>query len=285
MSFLISVNQLYKMKKLTTNRFLSKLFLIGMNYFCGKEEAKNYSLYRPYIHPQVIQIIKSTLHLKKPIENALDIGCGTGQSSIALLEIAKNVMGIDVSEDMIANAQKHEKVKYIQAPAEDIPLPNNTFDIITVGLSFHWFDRSKFLPEACRLLKPNGWLIIYNNFFSGAMRENEDFKKWFTTNYISKFPTPPRDNQPLENEELNRYGFVFDQQNEYEEYITYDLNQLVGYITTMTNTVATLKEGKMAIEEVISWLMTSIKPFFKERNECTFLYQGSIEFLKKIRSL
>jgi ubiquinone/menaquinone biosynthesis C-methylase UbiE len=253
-----------------------------MIYFRGKEEAKSYSLYRPYIHPQVIQIIKSTLQLKKPIENVLDVGCGTGQSSIALLEIAEKITGIDISEEMIANAQKHERVKYIQAPTEDIPLPDSAFDMITAGLSFHWFDRIKFLTEAHRLLRSNGWLIIYNNFFSGIMKENVDFKKWFTTHYISKFPTPARDCRSLEDSELRLYGFVFDKQMEYKEDIIYNPDQLVGYITTMTNTVAALKEGKMTLEEAVSWLASSIKPFFKERDECTFLYQGWIKFLKKI---
>jgi ubiquinone/menaquinone biosynthesis C-methylase UbiE len=266
---------------LTTNWFLSKLVSNSMIYFKGKEETRRYSLYRPYIHPQVINIIKLTLQIKKLIKNVLDVGCGTGQSTIALLEIAEKVTGIDISEDMIAIAQKHERVKYMQAPAEDIPLPDSTFDTITVGLSFHWFDRSKFLPEAHRLLKPAGWLILYDNFFSGIMRENAEFKNWLTTEYTSKFPTPPRDSRSYEDKESSQYGFVFDKQKEYEEDITYNLDQLVGYITTMTNTIAVLKEGNIAFEEVVSWLVSSIKPFFKERNECTFLYRGWIKFLKK----
>ncbi len=252
-----------------------------MIYFNGKEEAKRYALYRPYIHPQVIQIIKSTSQLKKPIKNVLDVGCGTGQSSIALLELATNVTGIDISEDMIENAQKHERVKYLYAPAEDIPLPDSGFDMIAVGLSFHWFDRSKFLSEAHRLLRSNEWLIIYNNFFSGIMRENEEFHKWLETEYISKFPTPQRDERPLENGELRQYGFVFDKQENYEEDVTYGPSQLVGYITTMTNTLAALKEGKMTLEEIDNWLISSIEPFFKGRNKCTFLYQGWIKFIKK----
>lgn len=253
-----------------------------MTYFSGKDEAKRYSLYRPYIHPQVIQIIKSKLTLRKPVGDVLDVGCGTGQSAIALTEVAERITGIDISEDMISQAQRHEKVRYLQAPAEQIPLPDMTFDMITVGLSFHWFDRSKFLPEAHRLLKSPGWLVVYDNFFSGIMRENTEFENWLNDEFIAKFPTPPRDRRPLEGDELRQYGFVLDQSEDYEEDVTYNLKQLVGYIATMTNTVASLREGRMTMDEIVQWLVSSLEPFFKGRRRCAFLHRGWIKFLKKL---
>lgn len=253
-----------------------------MIYFSGKSEAKRYSLYRPDIHPQVIQIIKSRLTLKKPVGNVLDVGCGTGQSAIALTEIAERVTGIDISEDMISQAQRHEKVVYLQAPAENIPLPDMTFDMVTVGLSFHWFDRGKFLGEAYRVLKSPGWLVIYDNFFSGVMRGNTEFEHWLRDKFIAQFPAPPRDRRPLKDDELGQYGFILEQSENYEEDVTYNLEQLVGYLTTMTNIVAVLKEGRMTIDETVQWLMSSMEPFFKGRRECAFLHRGWIKFLKKM---
>lgn len=253
-----------------------------MIYFSGKDEAKRYSLYRPYIHPQVIQIIKSKLTLRKPIGDILDVGCGTGQSTIALTEIAERVTGIDISEDMISQAERHEKVKYLQAPAENIPLHNMSFDMVTVGLSFHWLDRRRFLPEAHRLLKSPGWLVIYDNFFSGVMRENPEFENWLKDEFIVRFPTPPRDRRPLKDDKLRQYGFVVDQSENYQEDVTYTLEQLVGYMTTMTNTVAILKEGRVTMAETVQWLMSSLEPFFRGQRACTFSHRGWIKFLKKL---
>ncbi len=253
-----------------------------MIYFSGKDEAKRYSLYRPYIHPQVIQIIKSKLALRKPVGDILDVCCGTGQSTIALTEIAERVFGIDISEDMISQVKSHEKVKYLQAAAEDIPLQDMTFDMVTVGLSFHWLVRSRFLPEAHRLLKSPGWLVIYDNFFSGIMRENPEFENWIKDEFIVRFPTPPRDRRPLRDDKLRQYGFIIERSEDYEEDVTYTLEQLVGYMTTMTNIVAVLKQSRVTMAETVQWLVSSLEPFFKGLRECTFSHRGWIKFLKKL---
>ena len=251
-------------------------------YFNGKDSAKRYALYRPNIHPKVIQIIKSNIKSEKPIRYALDVGCGTGQSAIALKALAEKVIAIDISPDMISQAPRSEQVEYICAAAEAIPLRNAIFHLISVGLSLHWFERGKFMTEAVRLIKPRGLLVIYDNFFSGVMRENDEFQKWFRGTFMRKFPTPPRDCRPLEDKKLRRYGFGLEKEVDYEENITYNLDQLVGYVTTMTNTVAALKKGIVELDVVLDWLESSIRPFFIGQDKCTILHRGWIKFLKKL---
>jgi predicted TPR repeat methyltransferase len=68
-----------------------------MNYFNAKTAAERYSKGRPDFHSNTIKHIKDYLHLDKKLNNALDIACGTGLSTKALLEIATNVYGTDTS--------------------------------------------------------------------------------------------------------------------------------------------------------------------------------------------
>jgi ubiquinone/menaquinone biosynthesis C-methylase UbiE len=59
-----------------------------MNFFVYKSVAERYAKYRAYFHPLVIEKIKAYLQLQSPVGFALDVGCGSGQSTIALKEIA-----------------------------------------------------------------------------------------------------------------------------------------------------------------------------------------------------
>src|SRR6185503_5916696 len=59
-----------------------------MNYFNTKAAAERYSTGRPDFHRTTIKHIKDFLRLETKLDRALDIACGTGLSTKALLEIA-----------------------------------------------------------------------------------------------------------------------------------------------------------------------------------------------------
>ena len=60
---------------------------------------------------------------------ALDVGCGTGQSTVVLAEIAERIIGIDPSADMLRAATPHPKVEYREAAAEHTPFSDGQFDL------------------------------------------------------------------------------------------------------------------------------------------------------------
>ncbi len=153
-------------------------FGLAMSYFAHRTAAERYARSRPYFHPLVIDMIRERLALAAPVGRALDVACGTGQSAVALRAIAAAVVGTDVSRPMLAAAPRAAGLRYVVAAAEALPLAEGVFDLLTVALAFHWFERERFLAEARRVLRPEGWLVIYNNGFSGTMRENADFARW-----------------------------------------------------------------------------------------------------------
>ncbi len=70
---------------------------------------------------------------------------------------------------MLAQAEPTLNVAYACSSAERLPFLDASFDLLTVALAFHWFDRDPFLTEARRVLSPNGWLVIYDNAFLAVM--------------------------------------------------------------------------------------------------------------------
>lgn len=55
-----------------------------MNPFVHATAAQRYAKARPYYHPAVMECVMAYLKLGMPVERALDVACGTGQSCRAL---------------------------------------------------------------------------------------------------------------------------------------------------------------------------------------------------------
>ena len=70
----------------------------------------------------------------------LDIGCGMGQHARQYADMgAKSVLGIDISEKMLAYAQAHnggENITYRRMAMEDLDAIDGRFDLVTSSLAF-----------------------------------------------------------------------------------------------------------------------------------------------------
>lgn len=45
-------------------------------------------------------------------------------------------------------------------PAEELPFPDGSVDLLTAASAAHWFDTERFLKEAARVLKPHGCIAL-----------------------------------------------------------------------------------------------------------------------------
>jgi|SRR5215207_5827073 len=93
-----------------------------LSYFESRNSAERYARSRPYFHLLVIKKIGDFLKLHEPVPWALDVACGTGQSPLALKEVASQVVGTDTSREMLDRAPREPGVQYVEASAEDLPL-------------------------------------------------------------------------------------------------------------------------------------------------------------------
>jgi ubiquinone/menaquinone biosynthesis C-methylase UbiE len=251
-----------------------------MNYFAYASAAMRYASSRPYFHSVVIDRIKAHLKLEQLLARALDVACGTGQSSLALKTICQNVTGVDVSPEMLEFARQNPGIEFLESGAENLPFEDSSFDLLTVSNAFHWFDRSQFLSEAYRVLKPNAWLIVYYNEWCCNMLENpEAFKAWSDVHF-KRYPAPPRDNKPMTETEASSYWFRFDPIETYQNAVVFSLGSCVNYLSTQSNMIAKVEQGTLDLEDALNQIRTELEPIFPG-DYATFGFSGWIWYLQK----
>jgi ubiquinone/menaquinone biosynthesis C-methylase UbiE len=114
----------------------------------------------------------------------LDLGTGPGIMALPLAERGAYVIGTDISENQIVAARERaaaaglgDRCTFEVARAEETGLPSASFDVITSGQSWHWFDHEKALAECTRLLAPGGYLVIAHYSYlpqhSALVRDSE----------------------------------------------------------------------------------------------------------------
>jgi len=101
----------------------------------------------------------------KPADRVLDLGTGTGTVARGLAKRGCTVTGLDRSRALLEQAEALDReagveIHYVLATAEDTGLPAYTFDAVTAGQCWHWFDRPRAALEARRLLAHGGRLVI-----------------------------------------------------------------------------------------------------------------------------
>jgi ubiquinone/menaquinone biosynthesis C-methylase UbiE len=254
-----------------------------MNYFDQDQAAERYAAGRPYFHSNTIEYVKRFLHLDGPLENALDVACGTGLSTKALLSVAENVYGTDMSTDMLRHVPNQEEITYSIAPADKQPFEDGTFDLLTVCSAVHWFDIDKFLKEANRVLKQRRWLVVYENLFIAEMDDDPNFQEWFRYEYMGRFPSPPRNNKyDWGAANIKRKGFTLLGEDTFRNPVEFTREKLILYFTTQTNIIKPLSTGMETLENTTAWLNEQLLPFFPEPTTVRRIhYWNWVKYLEK----
>jgi|SRR3989344_92509 len=131
--------------------------------------SKTYDGIRPTIPDQIIDDLFSHLPHQPRI---LDVGCGTGIITRQLAKQGVTIVGTDIDARMIEEAKQYlEKIDYLTAPTEKLPLPDSTFDAVTAFSAFHWFANAQALAEIKRVLKNSEYLFIANRNQTGNLRK------------------------------------------------------------------------------------------------------------------
>lgn len=103
-------------------------------------------------------------HGLKPGMQLLDVACGTGLVATAAAEIlggAAAITCLDPSAGMLEVARRKLDATFIQAGAEQIPLPDDSFDFLTVGYALrHFGDLEATFAEFRRVLRPGGRVLL-----------------------------------------------------------------------------------------------------------------------------
>lgn len=118
--------------------------------------ADVYDQARPSVPAFVPEIIARYLN-RRP-DTVVDLGCGTGLSSLVWEGRCRRAIGIEPSGDMLREAVKKttDTLSFIRAFAGDTTLERETADAVVCSQSFHWMEPAETLREIDRILKPGG---------------------------------------------------------------------------------------------------------------------------------
>jgi len=103
-------------------------------------------------------------HGLRPTHHLLDAASGTGLVAVEaarILGTAENITCLDPSEGMMAVARSKLAARFVIGRAERIPLPDDSFDFLTMGYALrHVTSLEETFREYRRVLKPGGKLLI-----------------------------------------------------------------------------------------------------------------------------
>ena len=135
-------------------------------------------------------------------EVLMDGGCGSGRLTAELLEAlsAGRVVGVDLSENMLAAAREHLRPKFgsrVQLVAADLEyLPfEQAFDGIFSTAAFHWVpDQKQLFLSLLHALRPGGWLRAQCGGGSNLARLRQRMDALAATRrfaaWLADFPSP-----------------------------------------------------------------------------------------------
>jgi ubiquinone/menaquinone biosynthesis C-methylase UbiE len=138
-------------------------------------EAAHYDQVRPSPPTVLVDILTQLIHNSQPTL-VVDLGSGTGLSTMMWGERAQRVIGIEPNADMrsqaVRNAAKHPHAKHIafqEGISHQTGLPDGSVDIVTCSQSFHWMEPTSTLAEVARILRLGGFFAVYDYSWPPAL--------------------------------------------------------------------------------------------------------------------
>lgn len=164
-----------------------------MNAFATPAMALGYAQSRPPVHPVVIEKVARQLGAGGRVECALDVGCGAGISTRPLTGIADRVLGLEPAVSMLPYAPQVAPGAWFAAgEAERLPVRSGSVDMITAAGSLNYADIDAFLPEAARVLRGAGTLVVYDFSQGRSFVDSPALDAWFAE-FQRRYPPPVGD--------------------------------------------------------------------------------------------
>lgn len=196
----------------------------------------------------------------------LDIGCGPGNLAIGFAPFVGNCTAIDPESQMLQAARKAASeagvnVTFLQTRLEDLPLPNNAFDFVTIGRALHWLDRDTALPLLERILPVGGQLAI-----CGSTGSKSPANEWFESYKRVRNAWSNEDNEARYKIDMDawfapsRFRRIDDIRVPYNQKVTID-DLIKRALSFSTSSPAVLREKQQKFEQE---LCAALEPFARD---------------------
>jgi len=137
--------------------------------------------YLVYPDEEVVRILKKEF-IPNNVKKVLDIGCGSGRHSLAMLKEGLEVYAIDSSSTSLSIAKKlcdgcNKKIFLKEGSVTAIPYAEDSFDGVLCWGILHYLspdEVQKALKEIHRILKPRGYFALTLRSSADSEAQNKD---------------------------------------------------------------------------------------------------------------
>jgi SAM-dependent methyltransferase len=127
--------------------------------------SDDYAEYRPGFPASFYRRLDALIPIRG--SRALDLATGPGTIALELAARGGSVVGVDVSAEQVATAARvarerglGDRASFRVGDAQKTGLEASSFDLVTAGQCWHWFDSAAAMAETLRVLRPGGVLAI-----------------------------------------------------------------------------------------------------------------------------
>ncbi|MCR9204683.1 MAG: class I SAM-dependent methyltransferase [Halobacteriovoraceae bacterium] len=213
------------------------------NPFTGKAMAEAYHKYRPHYHETPFKLLLK--YHGSLFNSALDVACGTGQSTSSLSSISKHVIGVDDSFEMLEKAKaNYPEISFQLMNAESIDFEEESFDLVNISMGIHWFNHKAFLKGVGRVLKRDGILSVDNYGFKGIISHDPKKQKLHHEFFENFLPSVKKFNNYPEDQLLVENKMQFLKELTYEKDIEMNQLKFTSFVKTMSNFLSLSPERK-----------------------------------------
>jgi SAM-dependent methyltransferase len=241
--------------------------------------ARRYAAGRPDLHGELANHVRRRVAPGGGLARGVDVGCGTGLSSRAFRSFVDCLVGVDPSAAMLAEARAGGGPD-VRGRAEALPIATASLDLVTIGCAWHWCEAGPLLAEAARVLRPGGWLVVYDSELRGAPERPELIKflrshYWSALDRVARHPAfdPTRRGHP---------AFSAAASELLEQDVAMTRSELKTLITSQASTAGNVERGLLDLTEAEARLERGLAPCFTSDAERLMLrFDAPIHYLRR----
>jgi ubiquinone/menaquinone biosynthesis C-methylase UbiE len=195
------------------------------------KQAEEYAKFRPRYPRELFVWLGATA---PATEVAWDCATGNGQAAVELAQVFEHVVATDASEKQVANAERHPRIEYRVAPAEESGIESGSADLVTVAQALHWFDLEKFYPEVRRVLKQRGVIAATAYKLATVSAAVDAVVKRYYSEIVGSYW--PAERVLVEKFEELPFPFTEIETPPFEMVAEWGVDQVLGYLRTWSAT-------------------------------------------------
>jgi ubiquinone/menaquinone biosynthesis C-methylase UbiE len=181
-----------------------------------------------------------------PGPRVLDLAAGTGRLTRALAERGLDVVAVEPDDAMRAVlAAALPGVEALPGRAEEIPLPAESVEAVTVGQAFHWFDTQAALAEMHRVTaRGRGFALLWNQF-------NHDDPLLGRVDDLLRRRRPADTTRSSWRERYDERWFGAFEEGVFDEERGMSVDDLVSWVASTSPVIAAPREEQLEVERMI----------------------------------